>query len=109
MNKVLEKLLEFQEERDWKQYNTPQNIAKSMVLEAAEVLEIFQWKTNSDLSPEEMEHLSEELADVYNWIVLLSHDLGIDIEEVALKKIKDNAKKYPAELVKGSSKKYTEL
>jgi NTP pyrophosphatase (non-canonical NTP hydrolase) len=97
MHQVLQQLLKFQSDRNWKQFNTPQNLAKSLVLEAAEVLEIFQWKEGSELSEEEKAALADELADVYNWVILLSHDLGIDIEAEALKKIEKNAKKYPVE------------
>lgn len=109
MTKILQKLLEFRDQRNWKQFHSPQNIAKSIVLEAAEILEVFQWKESSDLSEEEKEHLSEEIADVYNWLILLSHDLNIDLEEAALKKITKNHKKYPIDLVKGKAKKYTQL
>lgn len=80
------------------------------MLEAAEVLEIFQWTSTEDsLTNEQKEALSEELADVYNWVLLLSHDIGINIEEAALKKIDKNDKKYPVEKSHGSAKKYTKL
>lgn len=106
---VLKKLLHFRNERDWKQFHTPQNIAKSIVLEAAEVLEIFQWEVSGKLTAKKKSHLAQELADVYNWVLLLSHDLEIDIDVEALRKIALNDKLYPIEKVKGKSKKYTEL
>ena len=110
MNKVLQQLLKFRKDRDWNKYHTPQNIAQSIVLEAAEALEIFQWKPdNVELSEKDKVNLGEELADVYNWLLLLSHDIGIDLNEVALKKIKTNAKKYPITKSKGKATKYTEL
>ncbi len=110
MNAVLKKLLAFREERDWKQYHRPQNLAQSLVLEAAEVLEIFQWhSTEESLTQSQKEALSNELADVYNWVLLLAHDAGIDIEAAALQKIEHNAQKYPVEKARGSAKKYSEL
>lgn len=110
MNPVLAKLLQFRKDRDWEQFHSPQNIAQSIVLEAAEVLEIFQWKrTDAPLTKKEKEQLGEEMADVYNWLLLLSHDLEIDLEKTALKKIVKNSKKYPVEKSKGKAKKYTEL
>jgi NTP pyrophosphatase (non-canonical NTP hydrolase) len=91
-------------------YNKPQNIAQSLVLEAAEVLEVFQWQSTEDaLTDKQKAEISEELADVYNWVLVLSHDLGIDIEAAALKKIEKNGKKYPIEKSKGIAKKYTQL
>jgi dCTP diphosphatase len=87
MQKILKKLLEFRETRDWLKFHTPQNIVKSIVLEAGEILEIFQWKTNESLSKKEKEEIGEEMADVYNWLILLAHDLNIDLEKVALKKL----------------------
>jgi len=106
------KVVAFRDERDWKQFHNPKDSAISLALEAAEVLEHFQWK-----SPEEMqEHVvknkvdvSEELADVLYWILLMCNDLDIDISEAFLLKLKKNAKKYPVEKAKGNHKKYTEL
>lgn len=110
MNAVLKKLLAFREERDWKQYHRPQNLAKSLVLESAEVLEIFQWhSTEENLTPDQIQALRNELADVYNWVLLLAHDTGIDIEAAALQKIEQNAAKYPVAKARGSAKKYSEL
>ncbi len=109
MQKILQKLLEFRQARDWSKFNTPQNIAKSIVLEAAEILEVFQWKTDDIISENEKEEVGEEMADVYNWLILLAHDLNIDLEKVALKKIEENAKKYPVEKTKGIATKYTKL
>ncbi|MEX0896261.1 MAG: nucleotide pyrophosphohydrolase [Patescibacteria group bacterium] len=109
MTKVLQQLLSFREARDWKQFHSPENIAKSIVLEAAEVLEVFQWKKSATLTKNEKKQLAEEMADVYNWLQLLAHDLDIDLETEALKKIKKNQEKYPVEKSRGKAKKYTEL
>ncbi len=109
MQKVLQKLLEFREKRDWVKYHTPQNIVKSIVLEASEMLEIFQWKRDNSLSAQEKKELATEMADVFNWLILLAHDLNIDLPKEALKKIKKNAQKYPVEKAKGKATKYTKL
>jgi NTP pyrophosphatase (non-canonical NTP hydrolase) len=109
MQKVLQKLLEFRTNRDWMKFHTAENIAKSIVLEAAEILQIFQWKTDKSLSDEEKKEIAEEMADVYNWLILLAHDLNIDLEQEALKKISKNAEKYPIEKSKGIATKYTKL
>jgi NTP pyrophosphatase (non-canonical NTP hydrolase) len=107
-----QKLVKFRDERDWKQFHTPKDIAISVALEAAELLEHFQWKSADDveeLLKTKKTEIAEEMADVFNWIVLLSHDLGIDIIRVANDKIESNSRKYPIDKSKGSAKKYTEL
>ena len=83
-----------------------------MTLEAAEVLEHFQWKTDEEIEVyirSNKDDLAEELADVFNWVLLMSRDVGIDIIEASHKKIEINEKKYPVEKAKGNAKKYTEL
>ncbi|HQM16130.1 MAG TPA: nucleotide pyrophosphohydrolase [Candidatus Woesebacteria bacterium] len=96
MQKVLAQLLKFRHDRNWERFHTPQAIVHSIVLESAELLEIFQWKNSDDsLSDQEKEHLSQEMADIYNWLILLAHDLEIDLNQAALNKIKLNIKKYP--------------
>ena len=105
-------VIKFRNERDWKQFHNPKDLALSLTLEAAEVLEHFQWK-----SPQEIEEyvkiqkdkIGEELADVFYWILLLSYDLKIDLIKSFNNKMKENEKKYPVEKAKGSHKKYTEL
>ena len=109
MKKILEKLLEFRKKRNWKQFHAPQNIVKSIVLEAAELLEIFQWKTTEKPAPKDIERIGEEMADIYNWLILLAHDLNINLEKEALKKIEQNNKKYPVKLSKGKALKYKDL
>lgn len=109
MKKILNLLLIFRKKRDWKQFHTPQNIAQSIVLEAAELLEIFQWRKDEKVTTAEKKRIAEELADIYNWILLLAHDLDIDIEQAAQEKIIQNEKKYPIDKAKGNAKKYTEL
>lgn len=109
---ITKKLINFRNERDWKQFHKPKDLAISLSLEAAEVLEHFQWKSEEEIInyiKDHKEEIGEELADVFNWVLILSHDLGIDIFEASKKKIATNAKKYPVKKAKGRHTKYTEL
>jgi NTP pyrophosphatase (non-canonical NTP hydrolase) len=112
LDNLRQQLLEFRKARDWEQFHKPKDIALSLVLEAAEVLEHFQWKNEEELNEYLLSHkddIGEELADVFNWIILLANDLGVDIIEAANDKIKKNAIKYPVDKSKGTHRKYTEL
>ena len=105
-------VLRFREERDWKQFHNPKDQALSLSLEAAELLELMQWRNGTELMKHlraNRERVGEELADVLGWVLLLAHDLEIDLADAFRKKIELNAKKYPVEKAKGSAKKYTEL
>ncbi len=112
MKKLTEQVIKYRDARDWKQFHNPKDCAISLSLEASEVLEHFQWK-----SPEEMaqhikknkKEIGNELSDVLYWILLMSHDLNIDIEKAFQEKMKQNAKKYPIKKAKGKHTKYTEL
>jgi len=109
---LTDKLLEFRKERDWEQFHNPKDMALSLTLEAAEVLEHFQWKNGDVLEKYVIDHkenLGEELADVLGWILLMSHDLGIDINDAMEKKIIQNSIKYPVEKAKGKADKYNQL
>jgi dCTP diphosphatase len=106
------KLRRFIEERDWDKFHSPKNLAISISLEAAEILEHYQWKTDEqshDLSEEEKEELAREIADVFIYLLRLSERLQIDMCESAVNKIEENAKKYPVEKSRGRSTKYTKL
>ena len=109
MTEDVNKILEFQRQRDWKQYHLPKNLAISLSLEAAEVLELFQWTKDNNLPPDKKEQLAEELADVYYYLLLLAHETDIDIRKAFEKKMEINERRYPINKSKGSSKKYTEL
>ena len=101
----------FVAERDWEQFHTPKNLALSLSLEAAEVLEIFQWKSDEqsrNLAPPDLENLEDELGDVLLYLLRLSKKFDVDLLACAEKKLVKNAAKYPVEKVKGSAKKYTE-
>jgi NTP pyrophosphatase (non-canonical NTP hydrolase) len=109
---ITKKIIKFREERDWKQFHNAKDLALSLVLEATEVLEHFQWKNGDDLKKyiqENKSAISEELADVLYWVLLMSHDLEIDILEALEIKLKKNEGKYPISKSKGKSSKYSEL
>ena len=109
---LTEKIIEFRDERDWKQFHNPKDVALSLVLEAGEVMEHFQWKSNEEMEKyikTNKKEIGEELADVLHWILLMSHDLEIDILDALDKKLIKNGKKYPVKKAKGNAKKYTEL
>ena len=102
---TLDRIRKFTEDRDWDQFHTPSNLAKSIVIEAAELLECFQWSdTEFDL-----QHVKEELADVLVYSQNLLDKLGLDADEIVNTKMAQNEAKYPVEKAKESAAKYTEL
>lgn len=104
MEELTKKIREFAEDRDWLQFNTPENLAKSIVIEAGELLECFQW--NNDYDKNELKY---EIADVMNYCILLCSQIGVDPKEIILEKMEISAKKYPIEKAKGISTKYDKL
>lgn len=104
MEEVEEAIIKFTKDRDWGQFHSPVNLAKSIVIESGELLECFQWNDNYD-----KEKVCEELADVVNYAILLADKLGVSLEDITMKKIEENSKKYPVDKSKGNSKKYTEF
>ena len=104
LKKLMQEIDTFTEERDWDQFHSPVNLAKSIAIEAAELLECYQWNDNAD--PDAVE---EELADVLNYCLQLASKLNMDPAEIIRKKIKKNALKYPVEMSKGRSDKYDQL
>ncbi len=104
MDKLKQAFREFNEERDWDQFHTPENLAKSICIEAGELLECFQWDNNYD-----KEHLCEELADVLSYCIMLADRIDVDLEEIVLDKLEKTKKKYPVDKAKGVSTKYDQL
>jgi len=104
MEELKQAIIKFQKERDWKKFHTPENLAKSISIEAAELLEHFQWNKEYDV-----DEVAEELADVVNYCILMADALGVDMKEIVLKKIEKNAVKYPVDKAKGVSTKYDKL
>ncbi len=95
IKEVTKRIVELRDERDWKQFHTPKDMALSLVLESAEVLEHFQWKSRENVEEYVKAHkdeVGEELVDVLHWVLLMCHDLDIDINEASLEKLKKNTK-----------------
>ena len=106
---TIKQLLTFRDDRDWKQFHNPKDLAISISLEAAELLEVFQW-SGTDVSNEgKQEKIKEELADVLNYCVLMADACGLDIDEIVQEKIKVNNEKYPVSKAKGKKEKYNKL
>lgn len=109
---LTKKIIGFRDARDWKQFHNPKDVSISMALEAAELLEHFQWKNAKEIKKHIKSHkteISEELADVLYWVLLLSHDLKIDVLDALDKKLRKNARKYPVSKAKGRHTKYDKL
>jgi NTP pyrophosphatase (non-canonical NTP hydrolase) len=110
---IAKSLRKFAAERDWNQFHTPKNLATSIVIESAELLELFQWSRGQsdwgDLADEKFKNrASEELADILIYAIRFADLAGIDLEQAILEKIEQNTSKYPIEKVRGSDKKYNE-
>ena len=106
-----DRLRTFADERDWDQFHTPKNLAMALMVETAELLEHFQWLTpdqSCDLTEKSRAEVREELADVLLYLVRIADKLGVDLLDAALLKMEKNALKYPADIVRGSAKKYNE-
>lgn len=101
---VAQKLRAFSEERDWDQFHTPDNLAKSISIEAAELLECFQWSPDGD-----PQVVKEELADVLTYCYFLAMKVGLEPDQIVLEKLAVTAQKYPVEKSRGSSVKYDQL
>ena len=99
----------FRDDRDWKQFHNPKDLAISLCLEAAELLEVFQWSGTDLVCPEKRAKIEEELADVASYCVLMADACGLDLDEILRKKMERNAEKYPVEKARGRSAKYTQL
>lgn len=111
---LTQRIRAFRDARDWMQFHNPKNLACSIVLEAAELLEHFQWKTPEESetyanAPANKEQISTEIADVAVYLLELADNLGIDLHAAIVRKMAINEAKYPVEKSKGSSAKYTEL
>jgi dCTP diphosphatase len=106
---LTEAVVRFRDERDWKQFHNPKDMAISLVLEASELLELTQWKNGSvldDYLSEKCQDVGAELSDILYWILLIANDLNIDIAEAFREKMTVNETKYPVRDARGSSKKY---
>lgn len=103
---IIEKLVEFRDERDWKQFHNSKDLALAIAIESGELLELFLWKGNEEINKE---RLKEELADILSFCFLLAEKHNLDINKIILDKINKNNEKYPISKSRGTSKKYNEL
>ena len=104
-DRTIERINAFTKDRDWDQFHSPANLAKSISIEAGELLECFQWNEEQY----DKAHVLEELADVLNYSLQMCEKLGVDADKIINAKMDQNEKKYPVEKAKGSARKYTEL
>ncbi|WP_411955283.1 nucleotide pyrophosphohydrolase [Alkalibacillus sp. S2W] len=95
LNQLIQSINEFRDARNWREYHNPKDLAVSISIEAAELLEDFQWKNSEQALEDNMENIQEEIADVLIYTMMLSSDLDLDIEEIVTKKLEKNAEKYP--------------
>ena len=102
-------IINFRDERDWKQFHNPKDLAISLSLEAAELLENFQWRASEEALDKNRGNIEDELADIIIYTVLFADVIGADIDEIVGEKIKQNAEKYPVEKAKGRMEKYDKL
>jgi len=110
LHQLKEKMAAFVREREWEQFHTPKNLSMSIAIEAAELMEHFQWLTveaSKSLPAEALAAIGEELADIVIYALSLSNVLGLDLSETVLSKMEKNIRKYPSEKVRGKSHKYT--
>lgn len=106
---ILEVINQFRDERNWRQFHNEKDLSLSISLEAAELLELFQWKSSEEVVSEKQERLAEELADVLIYSYMLADNLDFDINDINRKKLVKNSEKYPIDKSKGNNTKYKEL
>jgi len=111
LTQLKQRLRDFAEARDWDQFHSPKNLSMALIAEAAELVEHFQWlteKQSNELSSDKLQKVEQEIADIQIYLIRIADKLGIDVLDAVQKKIALNEAKYPADKVRGSSKKYTE-
>ena len=108
-DETIRRVIQFRDERNWRQFHTPKDLAISLSLEAAELLEVFQWSGTDLECRDRLGRIREELADVLSYCVLMADVCGLDLDEILNAKVDKNAAKYPVEKARGSAAKYTEL
>ncbi len=109
IQEITNELIKFRDERDWQQFHDSKNLATAISIEAAELNELFLWKTVADSEKVDSSKIKEELADILAFSFLLANKHGFNIKEIMLDKIRRNGEKYPVDKAKGTSKKYNEL
>lgn len=109
MKKLMSKINQFRDDRDWRKFHNEKDLAISISLEASELLELFQWKNSEEVVESSLEEIKEELADVFIYSFMMADNLNLDVEEIIKSKLDLNEQKYPVEKSRGSNKKYNEL
>lgn len=109
IQEIIQTLIKFRDERDWEQFHDSKNLATAISIEAAELNELFLWKTIKESEEVDPEKIKEELADIIAFSLLLANKHGFDIKQIVLDKIRKNGEKYPVDKSKGTAKKYDEL
>ena len=109
IDEIIKELIKFRDARDWAQFHDSKNLATAISIEAAELNELFLWKTVKESEEVDKGKIKEELADVLAFAFLLAEKHGFDIKKIVLDKIKKNGEKYTVQKAKGTAKKYTEL
>ncbi|MBI3989093.1 MAG: nucleotide pyrophosphohydrolase [candidate division NC10 bacterium] len=114
MQDLIKAVMRFRDERDWKQFHNPKDLAISVALEAAELLEHFQWKSNEEVAnalkePGLKGRIGEEMADILLLLISLADVAGVDLQEAAWRKLRKNEERYPVEKAKGTAKKYDQF
>jgi NTP pyrophosphatase (non-canonical NTP hydrolase) len=108
-NETINQVLKFRDDRNWRQFHNPKDLALSISLEAAELLEVFQWSGSDTVCEQKKDKIKEELADVLVYCIHMADICELDIDEIIQEKIKKNNEKYPVDKAKNTSKKYDEL
>lgn len=109
MEKSMEKINQFRDDRNWRQFHNEKDSAISISLEASELLELFQWKQPEEVTTTQLERIKEELADVLIYSYMMADNLNLDIDTIIEEKLEKNNQKYPVEKSKNNKEKYTEL
>ena len=108
-DETIQRVLRFRDDRNWRQFHNPKDLAISLSLEASELLEVFQWSAEDVSCDGKLDKIREELADVLSYCILMADACGLDMDEIVQAKVKKNAEKYPVEMAYGNKAKYTEL
>jgi NTP pyrophosphatase (non-canonical NTP hydrolase) len=109
IEEMMNKLLQFRDARDWKQFHKPKDLSAAIAIEAGELQELFLWKGDKEAAKVDRERVAEELADIFAYALLLADHYDFDVKEIVMSKIAQNDKKYPVEKARGNAKKYDEL
>jgi NTP pyrophosphatase (non-canonical NTP hydrolase) len=109
IEEMMNKLLQFRDARDWKQFHKPKDLSAAIAIEAGELQELFLWKGDREVAQVDRERVAEELADIFAYALLLAGHYDFDVKEIVMNKVAKNGEKYPVEKARGKADKYSEL